>query len=293
MDVPVVMQRQVPAVKVVQKTVEVPQTQFIDRVVDTPVVQQRQVPTVQMVQKTMENPQAQFLDEVVGMPVVVQRKVPMVQRVQKTVDVPHPQSQFIEKAMDASAGQQRQVHMSRTVQKNVQTSTKQSPGKMVDVPMDMASPSATAKSSWGLVEVARVIPQELVKPSGERASVRERIKQFEMNGDMSCASTVEAPRATPDDKQSEDLEDEAPNKRRKQESDPDSHTFVHFSLCDGSSNQETKSVDDSAELETRPRGVPVGQLDDVLLEVRDVKSELLQVRELVGVLVRRERCAEV
>ena len=37
----------------------------------------------------------------------------------------------------------------------------------------------------------------------------------------------------------------------------------------------------------------VGQLDDVLLEVRDVKSELLQVREQVGVLVRRERCAEV
>ena len=66
-----------------------------------------------------------------------------------------------------------------------------------------------------------------------------------------------------------------------------------FSLCDGSSNQEAKSVDDSAELETRPRGVPVGQLDDILLEVRDVKSELLQVRELVGVLVRRERCAEV
>ena len=52
-------------------------------------------------------------------------------------------------------------------------------------------------------------------------------------------------------------------------------------------------MDDSAELETRPRGVPVGQLDDVLLEVRDVKSELLQVREQVGVLVRRERCAEV
>ena len=35
------------------------------------------------------------------------------------------------------------------------------------------------------------------------------------------------------------------------------------------------------------------KLDDVMLEMRDVKSELLQVRELVGVLVRRERCAEV
>ena len=38
--------------------------------------------------------------------------------------------------------------------------------------------------------------------------------------------------------------------------------------------------------------MPVAQLDDILSEVRDVQSELLQVRELVGVLVRRERCAE-
>ena len=39
--------------------------------------------------------------------------------------------------------------------------------------------------------------------------------------------------------------------------------------------------------------MPVGQLDDILSEMRDVKTELLQVRELVGVLVRGERCAEV
>ena len=288
-DVPVVVQRQVAIAQKVQKTSEVPQTpfidkvidvpvhmqatriQFIDRTVDTPVVQQGQVPTMQTVQKTMENPQTQFLDEVAGMPIVVQRKVPMVQRVQKTVDVLHPQSQFIEKAMDVPAGQQKQVHMSR---------------------MDLASSSATADGSRRLVEVARVIPQERIKPARESASVRERIRQFEMNG-VSRTSTVEVPLATPGDRQSEDPEDEAPNKRRKQESDPDSRAPVHFSLCDGSSNQEAKSVDDSAELETRPREVPVGQLDDILLEVRDVKSELLQVRELVGVLVRRERHAEV
>ena len=62
---------------------------------------------------------------------------------------------------------------------------------------------------------------------------------------------------TPDDRQSEDPEDEVPHKRRKQESDPDPHAPVHFSLCDGWSDQGTKSVDDSAELETRPRGMPV------------------------------------
>ena len=108
---------------------------------------------------------------------------------------------------------------------------------------------------------------------------------------------MEVPRASPSDRQIEDPEDEAPNKRRKQESDSDPRAPVHFSLCDGSSDQETKSVDNPAELKTRPEGeregFPVEQLNDILLETRDVKSELQHVRELVGVLVRRERCAEV
>ena len=49
-------------------------------------------------------------------------------------------------------------------------------------------------------------------------------------------------------------------------------------------------------MNTRPEegreGELSSKLDDVMLEMRDVKSELLQVRELVGVLVRRERCIE-
>ena len=201
-------------------------------------------------------------DRVINVPVATQHQVPAVQRVETTVG--GPKVQFIDEVMNVPTVKQRRV----------------------------STAMQTARKTDQTVEVARVIPHErILKP--ERASVRKRVRQFEMNGDMSCTSTVEAPRATPGDKQSEDPEDEAPNKRRKQESDPDSHAPVHFSLCNGSSDQGTKSVDDSAELETRFRGVPVGQLDDVLLEVRDVKSELLQVRELVGVLVRRERCAEV
>ena len=70
------------------------------------------------------------------------------------------------------------------------------------------------------VEVARVIPQERIKPAGANASVRERVRQFEMNGVVSRTSTVEVPRVAPDGRQSEDPEDEAPKKRRKQESNP-------------------------------------------------------------------------
>ena len=65
---------------------------------------------------------------------------------------------------------------------------------------------------------------------------------------------------------------EPPSKKRKQEGDPDSRTPLQFSLCD--------------ELTTTWwRG-------DVVSVVRDVKSELLHVRGLLGVQVRREGCAE-
>ena len=103
----------------------------------------------------------------------------------------------------------------------VKPSPKRFPDKVVDVTMDMASPSTTVEVARKTVEVARVIPQERIKPAGGSASVRERIRQLEMNG-ISHAITVEVPRAAPEDGQSEDAEGEAPNKRRKQESDPDS-----------------------------------------------------------------------
>jgi len=58
--------------------VEVPQVQYIDRVVDVPVVKQRQVPSVQKVQKTVEVPQVQYIVKVVDVPVVKRRQVPSV-----------------------------------------------------------------------------------------------------------------------------------------------------------------------------------------------------------------------
>ena len=202
-------------------------------------------------------------DRVINVPVPTQHQVPIVQRVETTVGGPKVHS--ISGAMDPTAVKQRRV----------------------------STAMQTARKTDQTVEVARVIPHErILKPAGERASVRERVKQFEMNGGVSCVTAVEVPRVTPGDRQSEDAEDEAPSKRRKQESDFEPQIPVHFSLCDDSSNLGAKSVGESAELETRPRGIPVEQLDDILLEIRDVKSELLHVRELVGVLVRRERCTE-
>ena len=90
-----------------QKTVDVPQIQFIDRAVDVPVFMQRQVPIVQKVQKIEEVPQAQSTDNVMDVPMDMQREVPAVQVVQKTVKA--PQTQSIDRVVDTPVVQQRQV----------------------------------------------------------------------------------------------------------------------------------------------------------------------------------------
>ena len=155
----------------------------------------------------------------------------------------------------------------------------------------------TARKKHQTVEVARITPQERIKPAGESASVRERVRQFEMNGAFHVRARWKRLESRPTAGKARIL------KTRH-------HTVgacrkviqTRMPQCTSPSamaraTREQKSVDDSAELETRPRGesegVPVAQLDDILSEVKDVKSELLQVRELVGVLVRRERCVEV
>ena len=335
-DMPVVVQRQVSTDQTVEKAMEVPPLQFTDKVMNIPVVAQRQIPVmVQTFQKTTEIPQLQCADQVVDVPLAFVVVVPHVQVVAETAET--PQSQCIGEMVDVPAEVAVQAPHAHAVEKTVEspqlqivketakipetqmiqgTQTSESLGKapvsenllvrsinrVVDVPVMAQRPGPSRKKELEevhrTVEVPRVIPQErILKPAGEKASVRERVRQFERNGGASCSNNVEVPRVVPGDRQSEEAEDEAPSKRRKQESDIEPRIPVHFSLCEGSSEQEAKSVDDSAELETRVRGeceeVPVARLADILSEMRDVKAELLQVRELVGVLVRRERHAEV
>merc|ERR1719273_2819188 len=72
--------------------------QFVDKVVDIPVVVQRQVPMVQKAQKTVEVPQVQYIDKVVDVPVVRVVDIPQVQVVEKIVDI--PQVQVVEKIVE-------------------------------------------------------------------------------------------------------------------------------------------------------------------------------------------------
>ena len=61
--------------------------QFLDRVVDVPVVMQRHVPTIQKVQKTVEVLQVQFIDKLVDDPTVMQRPMSTSQGAQHHVDI--------------------------------------------------------------------------------------------------------------------------------------------------------------------------------------------------------------
>ena len=57
----------------VQKTMEVPQVQYIDKIVDVPVVAQRQVSTIQTVQRTVEVPQQRIHERLVEETIVMHR----------------------------------------------------------------------------------------------------------------------------------------------------------------------------------------------------------------------------
>ena len=218
-------------------------------------------------------------------------EVPQVQVVEKTVGI--PQLEIAELIVETPETQT--IQGARTSERSGTASVCQVT-QAVDRPvpvlpaMTQQRDMMTDEVAQKTVEVARVIPQELVTPAGERTSVRERIRRLEVGSGMWCTSAVEVPRAAPGDRQREDAEAAAPNKRRKHDSDPGPRAPVHFSLCDSSSDLGKKSVDDSTELETSRR--PDAQLKDITAEMRDMKSELMQVRELVGVLVRRERCTE-
>ena len=79
-------------VQTMQKTVEVPQMQYIGKINDVSVVLQYQVPTIRTVQRTVEVPQVRSLDRVADVPVATQRRIPTIQTAQTTVGPLPPQS---------------------------------------------------------------------------------------------------------------------------------------------------------------------------------------------------------
>ena len=102
LDVPVALQWQVPMVQKVQKTVEVPQVQYIGKIGDVSVVTQGQVPTIQTVQRTVGVPQVQFPDRVVDVPVALQTQVPVTMQEIMEISQLLPQEHILERIVEKS-----------------------------------------------------------------------------------------------------------------------------------------------------------------------------------------------
>ena len=258
-----------------------------DSVEDSPVAQQSLLPTAQTVQKTEEIPQIRHIDKVVGVPVVDQLQTPTIHTEQKTTDV--PQIQCFEPLVDVHVVTQqtaeipvvmlkqvpvmmrRRIPLVQKIQKMVEVRQIQFIDKVVDALVSMQREVQVQEQSDGSHGVTTGVsmntpvakaPHRKRKGSDIflsprlKAGMKERAQDDDHAHETLCASIVSAVEIAP----------------------------VHFSLCDGT------------ELESRPKGehegATVRQVDDILLEMKDVKSELLHVRELIGVLVRKERCAQ-
>ena len=103
-DMLVGMQRHVPVAQTVQKAMEVPPLQSVDKVSNIPVVAPRQIsPMVQTVQKTIETQQLQCIDNVSDVPVVSVVPAPQVQVSEKTVEI--SQLQAAEKIVETRGTQ--------------------------------------------------------------------------------------------------------------------------------------------------------------------------------------------
>ena len=65
LNIPVMAQRQIPIDRTVQKTMETPQLQCVDNVIDGPVVQVEHVPQAHVAEKTVEIPQLDVVEKIV------------------------------------------------------------------------------------------------------------------------------------------------------------------------------------------------------------------------------------
>ena len=110
----------------VNKPIEFPQAQFLDKAGDMPVVVQRQVSTAQTVQKAMEVPPLQSVNRVVDVPVVAQGQIPVMPFINKVVDTPVVAPRQI-------------FSMVQTVQKTIETQQLQCIDKVIDVPVQLVA----------------------------------------------------------------------------------------------------------------------------------------------------------
>jgi len=126
-DVPVIKQVEVPCIKKVQKHVEVPQIKWVDQKMDVPRIKKVPVPSVQTVQTKKEVLQVEWIDKIIDVPVVKQRPVPVIQKVKSIVEV--PRVEFVDEVVDTPVSKKRLVPMLQRVHKTLEVEPEASRGR--------------------------------------------------------------------------------------------------------------------------------------------------------------------
>ena len=318
MDVSVVMQRQVPIVRKVQKTAEIPQTQFIDKIVDVPVHMQRQFPAVQVAQKSVKELRSTF--EVGHTSEVHARNQPDKNRRRKKQGFEATQyPQDVQERVDLT--DQRQVPAIRNAQKTVEVPRVQYIDKVADIPVDEQRRASTIQAAQHIDEVVDVtaltqdeIPTIPDVPCLDETADEDRLEHENKSRKLPMpADAVSENRADESDfDRFDDLVLPSPEGKT---------LFVSIASCDEAEDESDKEQEMTQSLvqggesmlmdetDAQSPGRKIVQVvhaewaqelretrkkfaDDVASEMTDVKNELAHVRELVGVLVRRERSAE-
>ena len=344
MDAPVIMQRQVPIVRKVQKTVEASQAQPTDRVMNAPVIMQRHVPAVQVAQKTIASPtendhvtqEAEKYrdgDKVDKTKIkaksslenhcTVMRNTSIVKDMRSKFDVGHTKgteksaharnqsdknrwrkkqefeaTQYPQDAQErADLTNQRHVLAIRNAHKTVGVPRVQYIDKVADIPVDIQRQVSTLQAGQHIDDVEDVpaVTQSEIPniPDDDEDWLEQESKKRKL---PVPAETVFESRADESDfDRFDDLVLPSPEGKTlfvsiasgyEAEDEPEKQQEMTLSLVQG---EESKLVD---ETDAESAGRELVQMVHMASDMSDVKNELAHVRELLGVLVRRERSAE-
>ena len=290
------------------KDIKIPQVQFLNKVDDMLVDVQQQIrPMAQTVQKTTEIPQLQLPDQVVDVPVVVQRQVPSIETVQKTVEVPQTQSIVKELRSKFEVGHTNKVHARnqpdknwaiRNAHKTVEVPRVQYIDKVADIPVDMQRQVSTTQAAQDIEEVEDVSALTQSEVSNISDDDEDQLEQESKKRKLPMpADAVFESRADESDfDRFDDLVLPSPERKTvfisiasgdEAEDGSDKEQEITRSLVQGGESMLVDETDAQA-----PERELVQAVHDVASDMSDVKNELAHVREMVGVLVRRERSAE-
>ena len=240
----------------VVNTVELEMPKIIKETVQRkrPIIQEK----IDRVTKHIKIPQVQFRTKVDDMPVAAQRQAPTAQTVQKAMEV--PQFQFTNKVNDIPVEAQRQISMVRTIQKTTEIPQLQCVKEVIDVPAEMA---VQAPHVHVVAETAETLQLPLVSQIPQ-AHVVEK--------------TAEVPQMQIVEKIGETPQTQMILSTRTSESLVTAPVLENSPVVVGS--------------EQPAHGAEYMMLEPMISEIRDLKSDLVHIRELLGVLVRKERSAE-